>query len=114
MNALLVDTHAHLDMSVFDDDRAEMITRALNAGVGNIITVGTDLESSKKAMELSEHYAGVYAAVGIDPQNAAAISKADITKLGEFARHPNVVAIGETGLDFYRDYSPKTAQIQAL
>ena len=114
MNVSLVDTHAHLDVSAFDDDRAETITRAFDAGVGNIITVGTDLESSKKAIELSEDYAGIYAAVGIDPQSAATIDKADIAKLGEMARHAGAVAIGETGLDFYRDYSPKTAQMQAF
>ena len=114
MKVFLVDTHAHLDMSVFDDDRAETITRALDAGVGLIIAVGTDLESSKKAMELSEHYAGVYAAVGIHPHDAATIDKGTITSLSEIAKYPGVVAIGETGLDFYRDYSPRKAQIQAL
>lgn len=114
MNVLLVDTHAHLDMSVFDEGRTETITRALDVGVGNIITVGTDLESSQKAIELSERYAGVYAAVGIHPHDVATIDKADITRLGEIARNSCVVAIGETGLDFYRDYSPRKAQTQAL
>ena len=114
MKVFLIDTHAHLDMGAFNEDRAEIITRALDAGVGIIITVGTDLESSKKAIELSEHYAGVYAAVGIHPHDAATIDKDDITRLGEIAKHPRVVAIGETGLDFYRDYSPRRTQIQAL
>lgn len=114
MNVLLIDTHAHLDMSAFDEDREETIVRALNAGVGNIITVGTDLESSQKAVELSKRYAGIFAAVGIHPHEAAAIEKSDIARLCEIAGHPKVVAIGETGLDFYRDYSPKEAQIQAL
>lgn len=110
----MIDTHAHLDVGAFDKDRAETVARALDAGVVNIITVGTDLESSKKAIELSERYAGVYAAVGIHPQDAAVIEEADITELGEIAKHPRVVAIGETGLDYYRDYSPRPAQIQAL
>ena len=114
MNVSLIDTHAHLDMRDFDADRSETITRALDAGVGNIITVGTDLESSKKAIEISEHYSGVYAAVGIHPQESTAISQGDMSLIGELARHPRVVAIGETGLDFYRDYSSKTSQIQAL
>ena len=114
MKVFLVDTHAHLDMNVFDDDRAEIITKALDAGVGYIISVGTDLASSKKTVELSEHYAGVYAAVGIQPHDAATIDKDTITRLGEIASHPSVVAIGETGLDFYRDYSPRKAQIQML
>ena len=110
----LVDTHAHLDVSAFDKDRAETIIRALKIGVGNIISVGTNLESSKKAVELSKQYAGVYAAVGIHPHDATAIDKADIAKLGEIAKYSGVVAIGETGLDFHRNYSPKRAQIQAL
>lgn len=114
MNISLIDTHAHLDMTEFDEDRAEMIARALDAGVGNIITAGTDLESSKKAIEISELYPGIYAAVGIHPQEAATISEADMKQIGELARHPRVVAIGETGLDFYRNYAPKTRQIQAL
>ncbi|MFC2015006.1 TatD family hydrolase [Chloroflexota bacterium] len=114
MNLFLVDTHAHLDVDDFDNDRSEIITRALEAGVGDIITVGTDLESSKKAIELSEHYAGIHASVGIHPQDVARTEYSDIEKLGKIAQHPDVVAIGETGLDFYRDYSPRTKQIQAL
>lgn len=110
----MIDTHAHLDVGEFDKDRDETIARALAAGVVNIITVGTDLESSKKAVELAERYTGVYAAVGIHPHDATTTSEANIAKLGEIARHPRVVAIGETGLDFFRDYSPRTAQIQAL
>ncbi len=114
MRVFLVDTHAHLDMSVFNEGRTEAIARAMDAGVGNIITVGIDLESSKKAIELSEHHAGIYAAVGIHPHDVANIDKADIKKLSEIATHPGVVAVGETGLDFYRDYSPRGEQIQAL
>lgn len=110
----MIDTHAHLDVGEFDKERDETIARALAAGVVNIITVGTDLESSKKAVELAERYTGVYAAVGIHPHDATTTSEANIAKLGEIARHPRVVAIGETGLDFFRDYSPRTAQIQAL
>lgn len=107
--ASIIDTHAHLNMR-FDKDLAETIGRARNAGVGNIITVGTDLESSKKAVELSERYAGVYAAVGIHPHDVTAITMADIDTLGTISMHPRVVAIGETGLDFYRDISPKDKQ----
>jgi len=101
-------------MSAFDEDRTEIIARALDAGVSNIITVGTDLESSKKAIELAEHYPGIYAAVGFHPHDVTTVAKADITSLGEIAQHPSVVAIGEVGLDFYRNYSPKEAQLQAL
>jgi TatD DNase family protein len=110
----MIDTHAHLDMSDFDRDRAEVITRASDAGVGAIISVGTDLNSSRKAIEISERYHGIYAAVGIHPHYVTAITRADIETLGEIAGHGKVVAIGETGLDFYRNLSPKATQIQAL
>lgn len=109
----IIDTHAHLNMD-FDNDQAEAISRAADAGVTNIITVGTDLESSRKAVELSERYAGVYAAVGIHPHDVSAITMADMDTLGQIAMNPRVVAIGETGLDFYRDTSPKDKQIMAL
>jgi TatD DNase family protein len=101
-------------MDDFDKDRAGAIARALEAGVGTIITVGTNLESSKKAIELAERSPQVYAAVGFHPHDVSTISEADITSLGEIACHPRVVAIGEVGLDFYRNYSPREAQLQAL
>ncbi len=110
----MVDTHAHLDMSAFDEDRREVIARALDAGVGTIITVGTNLESSKRAIELAEKYPEILATVGFHPHDVATVDKADIASLGEIANHPRVVAIGEVGLDFYRDYSPREAQLQAL
>lgn len=111
--ASIIDTHAHLNMD-FDKDLDETVSRAADAGVTNIITVGTDLESSRKAVELSERYAGVYAAVGIHPHDVSAITMADMDSLGKIAMDPRVVAIGETGLDFYRDISPKDKQIIAL
>ncbi len=110
----MVDTHAHLDMSAFDKDRSEVIARALDTGVGTIIAVGTNLESSKQAIELAEEYPEILATVGFHPHDAATVDKTDIVRLGEIARHPRVVAIGEIGLDFYRDYSPRAAQLQAL
>ncbi|MDD5038514.1 MAG: TatD family hydrolase [Dehalococcoidales bacterium] len=110
----IIDTHAHLDMAAFDRDRTEVIARALDAGVSTLITVGTDLESSRKAIELSEKYPKILAAVGFHPHDVTKVSKTDIANLGEIARHPRVVAIGEVGLDFYRDYSPHGTQLQAL
>jgi len=110
----LVDTHAHLDMSAFDKDRGEVIARALDTGVGTIISVGTDLESSKKAIKLAEKYPEILATVGFHPHEAAIVDRAAIASIGEIASHPRVVAIGEVGLDFYRNYSPREAQLQAL
>ena len=96
----IVDTHAHLDMSAFDKDREEVIARALNAGVNTIITVGTSLESSKKAIGLAEKYPQILAAVGIHPHDTGLVKKSGIANLAEIAKNPKVVAIGETGLDF--------------
>lgn len=110
----MVDTHAHLDMHQFNRDRAQVIARAQDAGVSTIITVGVNLESSKKAVDLAEKYPGVLAAAGCHPHEATTVQKADIDKIGEIAKHPRVVAIGEAGLDFYRNYSPRGAQLQVL
>src|SRR4030042_2742664 len=110
----LVDTHAHLDMKDFDKDREEVIVRALNAGIRTIITVGTSVESSKKAIGLAEEYPQILAAVGIHPHDTTSVKKEDITILAKMAKHPKVVAIGETGLDFYRNYAPGEKQIEAL
>jgi TatD DNase family protein len=110
----LIDTHAHLDMKEFDSDREEMIARALNVGITTIITVGINLESSKKAIGLAERYPQILAAVGIHPNDSSSVKKADIAILAEMAQHPKVVAIGETGLDFYRKYSPHDKQIEVL
>ncbi len=111
---MIIDTHAHLDMAPFSADRAEVITRAQEAGVGRIITIGIDLASSEVAIRLAEDYNGVWATVGIHPQHAAGVSEADFEKLTALARHPRVVALGEIGLDFFRDYSPHDAQIGVL
>lgn len=110
----IVDTHAHLDMNAFDKDRAEVIARALNAGVSTIITVGTDLESSKKAIGLAERHPQILAAVGFHPHDTSTVKKTDIANLAEIANRPKVVAIGETGLDFYRNYAPREKQIEVL
>ncbi len=114
MNTSIVDTHAHLDMNAFDSDRDEVIARAVDTGVSTIITVGIDVKSSKQAIELAERYPEILATVGIHPHEAGRATRADIDSLAEIATHSRVVAIGEVGLDFYRDYSPRKAQLQAL
>ena len=110
----IVDTHAHLDMPSFNEDRADVITRAREAGVGTIISVGVDLSSSQQVIVLAETYAEVMAAVGFHPHNVTSVGEPDIAKLDQLAKHPRVVAIGETGLDFHRNYSPKEAQLRAF
>jgi TatD DNase family protein len=114
MTISLIDTHAHLDMKEFDNDRNEVIARALVAGVTKIITVGTDISSSRTAIELAEKYPQIYAGIGIHPHDAGRVAQSYIPQLKELAKHPKVVAIGETGLDFYRNYSPKEAQFAVL
>ena len=110
----IVDTHAHLDADAFDEDRDEVIARAVEAGVSMIINVGVNLESSKKAVSLAEEHPEVLAAAGFHPHQADTMKQADVARIGEIARHPRAVAIGEIGLDFYRNYSPREAQFQAL
>ncbi len=110
----IVDTHAHLDMNAFDRDLTDVIARALDAGVSTIITVGTNLESSKKAVKLAERYPGILATAGFHPHDVATVNKANITNLAEIAKHPKVVAIGEVGLDFYRNYSPQEKQLEVM
>ncbi|HEX9896177.1 MAG TPA: TatD family hydrolase [Dehalococcoidales bacterium] len=109
-----MDTHAHLDMKEFAGDRDEVVTRALAMGVTRIISVGTDIASSEQAIALAEKYPQIYAAVGIHPHDAGRVESSYLTRLAELAKHPKVVAIGEIGLDFYRNYSPKEAQFSVL
>jgi len=101
-------------MEPFSKDRTEVIARAQDSGVSTIITVGVDQGSSEQAIKLAESYSGVFAAVGFHPHNVAGVSKLDVASLAQLAGHPRVVAIGEVGLDFYRDYSPREAQLRVL
>ena len=82
--------------------------------MSTIVTVGTNLESSRRSIELAEEYPEIYAAVGFHPHEASIAKKADIDDIAELTKHPRVVAIGEVGLDFHRDYSPREAQIAVL
>jgi len=109
-NTHLTDTHAHLDLPQFDPDREEVIERALEAGVTRIVTIGINLESSRAAIALVEDHLHIYAAVGTHPHDAVALTPQALSELRELAQHPKVVAIGETGLDFYRDLSPRDQQ----
>jgi len=110
----LVDTHAHLDFAAFDADRNEVIARAQHAGVVGIINPGAGLAESQAAVALAEAHPMVYAAVGVHPHEADTLTEATIEQLHSLAIHPRVVAIGEIGLDFYRDYAPRDAQREAF
>lgn len=114
MKPFMIDTHAHLDMQPFDGDRQAVIGRALEAGVKTMIAVGIDLRSSQKVIELAEKYGGIFAAAGIHPHEAASVKREDIDAMAKLVRQPKVVAVGEMGLDFYRNRSPRESQFKVL
>src|SRR5512135_1965902 len=106
----LIDTHCHLDMPQFDGDRQEVIRRAEKAGFAALITVGSDLQGTLKALKLSQQYDFIYASVGIHPHDAKDFSEQIYEDLKEMAKNNKVVAIGETGLDYHYDHSPRDVQ----
>ncbi|MCS7173123.1 MAG: TatD family hydrolase [Armatimonadetes bacterium] len=110
----MIDAHLHLDDPRFDPDRDAVVERAIEAGVRALITMGVDLESSRRAVALSERYPVVYAAVGIHPNHAHRAMPEDFDAIRELAHHPRVVAIGECGLDYYRDWCPREVQQENL
>jgi TatD DNase family protein len=100
--ALFYDTHAHLDDPRFAADVAEVVARAEAAGIGKIVSIGTDLESSRRGVDLAERFPNVFAVVGWHPSEAGQAPEDVRPGLRELARHPKVVALGETGLDYCR------------
>jgi TatD DNase family protein len=106
----LVDTHCHLDVEDFDDDRQEVIERAESARVAAMLTLGTDLASSARAVELAASQPHVYAAVGLHPNDAARYSSGLWPALETLAAHPKVIAWGEIGLDYHWDLATKEEQ----
>lgn len=111
---MLIDTHCHLDFDWFDEDRDAIVERALAAGVAQIVVPGLDLENCRAILALTEKYDGVFAAVGVHPNSSAEWQDSWIGVLRDLAQQPKVVAIGEIGLDYYWDKSPKAVQHRAL
>jgi TatD DNase family protein len=109
-----VDAHLHLDATAFDLDRDGVIARAAQAGVRWMISAGTSLAGSRRVLELAARYPQVAAAVGIHPAAAAEATPDGLAALGALARHPRVCAIGEVGLDYYREEVPRDAQMAAF
>lgn len=107
---MTIDTHVHLDAAAFADDVVSVVQRAVAAGVTQMISIGTDLSSSRKAVELTKRFSGVWASVGVHPHEAANCPDTLESELAALATNPRVVAIGETGLDFYRNLAPPAAQ----
>ena len=111
---MLCDTHAHLDFEDFDNDRDAVVDQAEMAGVSCIINPGCDVKTSVKALRLSHTYKSIYGAVGIHPNNVADAAPGDIFEIAHLASDPRVIAIGETGLDFYRKRTPVDIQVRAF
>jgi TatD DNase family protein len=107
---VLVDTHAHLDFEDFAADRDEVLRRAAGAGVRHVIVPGIDIRTSIRAIDLAETHDMVFAAVGIHPNDSHRAAPGDMDEIRRLAQHPRVVALGETGLDFYRDRAPRDVQ----
>lgn len=107
---MLFDTHVHLNIEQFDEDRDEVIQRAKAAGVEKMVVVGFDHETIHKAIALAEQYDFIYAAVGWHPVDAIDFTDEDLLWLEELAHHEKVVALGEMGLDYHWDKSPKDVQ----
>jgi TatD DNase family protein len=107
---MLFDTHVHLNADQFQEDIEEVVARARVAGVSRMVVVGFDRVTIERAMDLIDRYDWLYAAVGWHPVDAIDMRDADLAWIEELAAHPKVVAIGETGLDYYWDKSPKDIQ----
>ncbi len=107
---MIIDTHAHIDMEAFDEDRDAVVQRARESGVSYILDVGCDLESSRRAVELSERYPFIYATAGVHPHDTGDLDDAVYDELRDLHAHPKVIAVGETGLDYFKNYSPHDLQ----
>ena len=114
---MLTETHAHLDYPEFANDFGDVLRRAAAAGVTRIITIGTSIESSRRAVDLAERYPAIYATIGVHPTHVEQAEEDVMTPLRELAKRPRVVAIGETGLDYHRLPSEEVAkeeQVQVM
>lgn len=111
---MLIDTHGHIQLDTYDDNRDEIVQRASDAGVEYIVCPGIDLETSEKAIRVAEKYDNVFAAVGIHPHDAEDLPDDWLGQIEELTSHPEVVALGEMGLDYFKEYSPREIQRNAF
>jgi len=110
----LTDTHIHLHFPQYDADRPEVIQRAIRGGVTSFLNIGTDLENSREAVAVAEQYGEVYASVGYHPHETKTANPADLAELEKLFAHPKVVAVGEVGLDYFHEHSPREVQQKLL
>ncbi len=111
---MLIDSHAHLMFPQFRKDLDDLLARARASGVGQIVNVGTNLDTSRAAIDLAEAEADVFASAGFHPSDSAKADESAIKKLPALLKHSRIVAVGETGLDFYRYYAPREVQERAF
>ena len=111
---MLIDSHAHIQLDKFDVDREVVLDRAQEAGVHTMMVIGVDLETSRGAIALAEKYDQIYATVGMHPHDAKDLADETVRIFRDLAAHPKVVALGEMGLDYYRDLSPRPIQQAAF
>ena len=110
----MIDTHAHLNFKEFDNDRGEVIRRFFSSGGEKIINIGCDLKSSQESYELALKYENIFAAVGVHPHDADTIDESNLIKIKELTKHRKVIAVGEIGLDYFRNLSSREKQIEAF
>jgi TatD DNase family protein len=111
---MFVDSHCHLEMESFDKDRDKVIERSLKEGLAYLLTVGTEEQYFKKVLEIVEKYDRVYGAIGIHPHESESYSEKIAATIEQYLKHPKIVGYGEVGLDFFKNYSPREAQIKAF
>lgn len=110
----LIDTHNHMYFEDFDADRDEVYSRALEAGVKQMLHIGIDLKTSERVLSLAEQHDFIFATAGVHPHDAGASSDEDIQKIAAMLEHPRMVGIGEIGLDFFRNLTPQKEQEEVL
>lgn len=111
----LVDSHCHLDYYKEGDGELDaVVSRARAAGVATMVTIGTRISEFERVRQIAERYDDVYCTVGIHPHEAANEPEIDVARLLELTKHPKVIGIGETGLDFYYDHSPRDRQVEVF
>jgi TatD DNase family protein len=111
---MLVDSHCHLDFPELSAELDEVVARARRAGIGLMVTIGTKLTEFDRVRAIVERYDDIYCSVGIHPHEAGTEPEADAERLARLAEHPKVVAVGETGLDYYYDHGPREAQARSF
>ncbi len=110
----MIDSHCHLDFNTYDGCRETVISDAIESGVSTIVNIGVDLKTSQRSIDLAHTYPSIYATVGVHPHDARTLDEAVLEQFKSYTSDPKVLAIGEIGLDYYRDLSPRPLQKTAF